>query len=189
MTITYATDHAAFESAIANWLAIYAIQNNRVRQADFEAVKPNTPFATFQIIADSAMGGIDSEDTEYNADTNRLDVSNSGQRLMTVQVVIYTTPGVADLNQANARIMLNRALASLRNTTVREAFNIAGLAFIRLLDSPRQTDEQIGPRWERRMQVDLEFGYTSLLLDQSLPNGTGGQSWIETVVDTEVTYE
>ncbi len=188
MTITYATDHAAFEAAITNWLSTYAILNDRVRQADQPSVKPDTPFATFQIISDGGMGGVDSEDDEYNAVTDRMDFSNSGQRFMTVQVTIYTTPGAADLQQTNARLMLNRALAALRNTTVKSTFNIVGFAFLRMLSTPRQTDEILGDRWERRMTVDLEFGYTSLLLDQSVA-GEGGQNWIETIEDTEVTFK
>ncbi len=187
MTIDYATDHEAFEQAIIEWLRTYVTGNSNVRAAKQGAVRPSPPSATYQIIADS-FDGIDSEQHEYNSTTERLDVVTSGPRRMTVQVVVYTTSGSEDAAGRSARIKLSGALSMMRNPTVKEHFNNAGLAFLQVLSPPREADEQLGDRWERRMQVDLEFGYTSLVTDKS-SEGEGGLTWIEATDDIKVTYE
>lgn len=184
--ITYATDHAAFEATISNWLGTFGTLNDHVRQADYDGVRPATPFATFQIISDGTIEGVDSEDFKFNEATNRMDASNSGQRRMTVQIVFYTSAGKEDLEGQGARILLNRSLAALRNETVRQTFNDNGLGFLQVLGPPRQFDEQLEDGWERRMQVDVEFGYTSLLLDQSVGE-EGGQTFIETFDGVDLT--
>lgn len=183
MTIQYATDHDAIENTIMNWLRTYATENDRVRYADQAGVRPGTPYATYQIISES-FDGVDAEHQEFNVATDRLDTLTYGPRRMTVQVVIYTTPGSEDVAGRSARMRLNRALAVLRNPAVKVDFNDAGLAFLQVLSPPRQNDEQLGDRWERRMSVDVEFGYTSTLTDIA-PEDDG--SWIENG-SIDVTY-
>jgi len=188
MTIDYPVDHAAFEDAIVEWLGTYATLNDRIRAAGQMAVRPERPYATYQIIADGAMEGQDAEHTEYNEATERIDVATYGPRRMTVQVIVFTEAGVEDQQGRSARIRLSRALAVLRSPSVKELFRDAGLAFLQVLSAPRGADEQLGDRWERRMLVDVEFGYTSLVTDKSV-GSEGGLSWIETVEDINVTYE
>ena len=188
MTITYATDHAAFENTIQNWLETHATFNNRVRQADQEGVRPEPPSATYQIISDGAMDGIDSEFFQHNPEWDRLDNVVSGPRRMTVQVVVYTVPGLEDMEGRSARVRLNGALAALRSPSVREIFTGVGLAFLQVLSAPRQADEQLGDRWERRMQCDIEFGYTSLITDLPTSAEEGGTAWIENA-SIDVTFE
>ena len=80
---------------------------------------------------------------------------------------------------------MNTALAILRTNEVKTLFNDAGLAFSRVLSPPRESNEQLGDRWERRVQADIEFRYTSLVTDKP---AAGSGSWIETADDTEITY-
>ncbi len=186
MTVAYAVDDALIESTIHNWLATYATGNNRVRMADQEAVRPATPYATYQIISDGAQDGRDETHFQFNEATNKLDSVVSGPRRMTVQVAVYTTPGLEDVEGRSARTRLKGALAALQSPVVKEAWAGAGLAFLQVLSAPRAADEQLGDRWERRMQVDIELGYTSLVTDISTVED--GSTWIENA-SIDVTYE
>ena len=186
MTITYATDHDAFENAIVAWLRTYATFNNNVIYANQTAVRPATPFATYQIISEGVLEGIDSEFVQFNPQSNRLDYLTHGPRRMTVQVTVFTEPGAEDVAGRSARMRLNGALAALRSQPVKKLFNDAGLAFLQMLGPPIQSDEQLGDRWERRMQADIELGYTSLVTDISVGSEGG---IIETAEDVEVTYK
>ncbi len=185
MTIQYATDNDAIENAIVKWLRTYDNENENVIYANQMAVRPETPFATYQIIADGALDGVDAEHQEFNDITGRLDTVTYGPRRMTVQIVIFTVPGSEDVAGRSARMRMNRTLAVLRNQTVMNSFHDAGMSFLQILSPPSQADEQLGDRWERRMMADLEFGYTSLVTDIA-PEDDG--SWIETADPISVTY-
>ena len=180
MTATYVTDHEALELALRDWIEqTGGLPAGSTRWVDQVAVRQPTPCATMQIISDGAMEGIDAEHSLYNAGTELLDTVTHGPRRMTVQVTVYTTPGAEDIAGRSARVRLIGALASLRSQSMKDLMSGAGLAFLQVLSAPRAVDEQLGDRWERRMQADVEFGYTSLVTDEV--------TWIETNDDLNIT--
>ncbi len=173
MTVLYTTDHAEIENTIATWLRDFATFNDRIRVADQAGVRPATPYATYQIIADGAMEGIDSLHEEFNEDLDVFESVLYGPRRMTVQVVVYTEPGAEDVAGRGARVRLSGAIAALRSPKVRDLFFDAGLSFLQLVGAPLASDEQLGNRWERRMQADVELGYTSLVVTKGADDGAG----------------
>lgn len=176
MTIAYITDHDAIENVIISWLRTHVTLNDRVIVMNQAIVRPALPYATIQYIADGVMEGHDAEDLIFNIATNRLDIVTHGPRRMTVQVTLYTVPGAEDVAGRSARIRMNTGIAVLRSPSIKNSFAAAGLAFLRVLSQPRAADDQLGDRWERRMQCDVEFGYTAVVTDTGL---TGGVEFIE----------
>ena len=181
MTVSYITDHETMELAIIEWLQVQSgLPDNRVRFMNSATVRPPLPCGAIQIITDGMVEGQDAEFMEYNADSDLIDTVLYGPRRMTLQVALYTEPGTEDIAGRSARIRLNGALAALRSRTVKDLFFDAGLSFLQMLSAPRAIDEQIGDRWERRMQADIELGYTGLVTDTV--------NWIETADDPIITY-
>ena len=62
---------------------------------------------------------------------------------------------------------------------LKDLFEAATMSFHQALSGVRMVDEQLGQRWERGAQVDLEFGYTSLFTDK--PTVDDSANWVETV--------
>ena len=179
MPITYATDHAKLERALLAWVETYAgLSAGSGRWLNQVMNRPDLPYATLQIISEGMLEGQDGEYREYNAATTHLDTVLYGPRRMTVQVTVYTAMEV-NAEHNNARKRLTGAVASLRIGASKVALSTAGLSFLQQLVAIIATDEQLGQRWERRAQVDLEFGYTSLVTDKPLVGDT--ENWIETV--------
>ena len=187
MTFENKTDYELHEVTIINWLETFAgLSAGSVRMLNQESVRPPLPYGTIQLLVGGVMEGQDSQHFEYNSSTDKLDVITHGPRRMTAQIAVYTEPGREDIEGRSARIKLDTAIAALRSPSVLETFQLAGLAFMQLLSPPRAFDEQLGDRWERRMQADLEFGFTSVFVDKSTA-AEGGIGWIETNDDPIVT--
>jgi len=139
------------------------------------------------MISGGAVDGIDAEHQEYNAVTDNLDTIVYGPRQMTVQVEVFTTDAVELVDvKTGARNKMNAALAGLRIPAMKQLFQEAGLAFQQVLSGPREADEQLGARWERRMIADLAFGYTSVFSDVAAADAA---NWIETADDPIITSE
>lgn len=181
MTVQYVTDHDAFENALVAWLRDYALFNDRVRYANQDTARPTPPYATYQIIADGSIEGVDALHEVWNETLQDFETVLYGPRRMTVQVVVFTTPGSEDVAGRSARMRLNGALAALRSRAGLKLFDDAGLAFLQVVGAPLASDEQLGDRWLRRMQVDIELGYTSLVTT------TGeGEGWFDKIpIDLE----
>lgn len=179
MTTAYVTDHAALEACLVSWFETYAgFVKNRVTWLNQVSNRPPKPYGNIQIIADSNVEGQDAELQRFNTATGFVERVTYGPRRMSVQFTIYTY-AETDVGQQNARNRLNGLVASLRSQRVKDQFRAAGLAFHQALGGLRILDEQLGQRWERRAQIDLEFGYMSLFTDK--PAAEDAANWVEQV--------
>ena len=179
MPISYDTDHALIERALLAWIETYGgFAAKSARWKNQVAGRPALPYATLQMINDGLLEGHDAEHQEYDAETDHLRTALYGPRRMTVQVTVYTVTEASAAHN-NARKRLTGAVAALRIQAGKDALRAAGLAFLQQLASIRVTDEQLGQRWERRAQVDLEFGFMSLVTDKPLAGDP--ENWLEIV--------
>ncbi len=189
MTITYATEHAAHWRILFDWLWKYGgLDSSKVRRLNQVAGRPDLPYANMQVIADVAEG-IEGELWNHDTEADKMDVAVYGPRRMTLQCNMYTAveTGVDDI-AASAMTKLTMAVHALRIPPVKASFKSNGIAFLRAVSSIRESDEQLGQRWERRAVIDLEFGYTALtvligeedyLATVDIPNETDGSLTIQ----------
>ena len=160
MTTTHETDYAAIWRALYEWLQIYAgLPENSVRRLNQVAGRPDLPYATMQVIADVG-GGVEGEEQNYNITTETLDTVTYGPRRLTLQITVYTAVEQDETDQ-NAMSRLAGAINALRVPSVKQLFKVNGVAFLQQLSSVQEADQQLGQRWERRANVDLEFSYTA----------------------------
>ncbi len=185
MTVAYVTDHAVIERTLVNWLEPFA---GPVLWINQPTGRPELPYATLQYIADGLLEGRDAEFHQYNEGNKRFDVVVHGPRRMTIQCMAYAQIE-SGAGQVNARYILKAAIAAIRTPSVLEVFQDAGLAFYQQLSSIQTADEMAGQRWERRAQVDLEFGYTSLVTDKSESTLVGGIPTIDSDSGVDLTVE
>ena len=164
MALVDKTDWAGFEMALAAWLTAATGLTGKIRQKDQEAGSPAKPYMTFKMKA-GGREGLDAELRVYNGTTTRYDVVTSGPRRLVVEIAAYTEPPTSGIIDAREYVM--RALNSLQSPSIKTLFANAGLSFMKSLSDAMDVSEQLGDRWERRVQADLEFGYTAAFIDTS----------------------
>lgn len=172
MPITYLTDHAAHEAAIAAWLGTYSgLGAAKVRHLNQPMQRPPKPYATYQVIVDGAAESLPVEHEEYDGVNERIERLTMIPMRMTVQVAVYGD---------SARAVMVRALSALRLSVVADAFRAAGLT-LRAHAAIGAPDSELAGRWERRALADLEFSYIAATAEKPDDVDEGGIEWIETV--------
>jgi len=174
MAIALLTDFNAFMDAIETWLksstgVATVIDKNQIGD------RPDKPYIAIKINTRGIRFGFDDVTENYNAVSEVIERNVAGPRKMMLQVEVYTEPKVlATDNEAGD--LLEIALMSLEQPFFIELFNSANFS---ILDHTpiNNLDEQLGERWERRVQSDLTLLYTG----ETFNDGADGSgNWIET---------
>ena len=189
MTIQLLNDWAAIENAIEAWLEGYTpVAAGSTRWARQMMQRPILPYFTAQVIDGESGEGLDEVVYAPTGVSGSLAVGTAGDRRFTLQLEAYSAvPGAA--GATDARRLVEQAVAALQNPNCMMLLNAVGLAFRTTLSGIQMQDEQLGDRWERRAQTDLEFGYTLLLADTPTSPSAGGVPYIETITPVDLTTE
>jgi hypothetical protein len=128
--------------------------------------QPAMPFATFKVGAPRPQSTHDEEVLGYNAGNplgQEVEITIVGRREITVTVEVRTK---AATGTGTAKELLSAAETGAQKPSRRDAFNVAGLAFLGF-EAPIDLSARLGPVGQGRVVQDFHFSCLSVDVDKT----------------------
>lgn len=156
--LTY-SDFKDTRVALINWFK-NSSGLDRVLWANQMAKGQCGPRATLNIIAMPETPGIPEKRSTTINYVNTVETTEQSE--VTLSINVYTE--TQDLDN-DALIILDKVSRAVRSLKVQVELRLSNIAFIEK-SSIRNIDEQLGDRWEKRVQQDYTFRYVSTVSEE-----------------------